>query len=140
MKCTRFVVAFTGISLCLAAGARASDVKVIANTSVKASEISVDELKAIFLVVHTSFNGSAVVPVLARSGPAHDAFLREYLGKTDTALATYFRGLVFAGKASAPRTYDSDAAIIAYIAKTKGAIGYVGTNAFAPGTKTLEVK
>ena len=75
-----------------------------------------------------------------KGGAAHEAFLREYLGKTDSALQTYYRSLVFTGKASMPKTVASDAEVVAFVVKTKGAIGYVSAGAVAPGTKTLEVK
>ena len=137
-----------GLTLCVglaAVGAvtvraAVADVKVIANPSVTASSISPSELKDVFLAVRTSVNGVAVEPVLGKGGPVHEAFLKEYLGKSDVALTTYFRSLVFTGKASMPKALDSDADVAAYVAKTKGAIGYVSSNATAPGTKTLDVK
>jgi ABC-type phosphate transport system substrate-binding protein len=66
--------------------------------------------------------------------------VKEYLGKTDTALQTYYRSLVFTGKASMPKMLGSDAEVAAFVAKTKGAIGYVSASAGASGVKTLEVK
>ena len=129
-----------GIALCLAGRAQAADVKMIANNSVAATEISVDDIKAVFLITKTSLSdGSAVEPVLSTSGPAHRAFLA-YVGKTDAALSAYLRGLVFTGKASMPRTLDSDAAVVAYVAKTRGAVGYISVSAPAEGTKTLTIK
>jgi hypothetical protein len=120
--------------------AAAADVKVIANPSVTASSISAGELKDVFLAIKTSVGGVSVEPVLGKHGPAHEAFLKEYLGKSDVALTTYFRSLVFTGKASMPRSLDSDADVAAYVAKTRGAIGYVAGSVNAPGTKTLDVK
>jgi hypothetical protein len=121
-----------------AAGASA-DFKVVANPSVKASAISVDDLKSVFLATKTSLDGSEVEPVLAKAGAAHEAFLKD-LGKTDASLATYYRSLVFTGKASMPKICATDAEVIEYVAKTKGAIGYVSAAASAPGTKTLDLK
>ena len=92
------------------------------------------------LTKNTLDDGSHVEPVVAKGGPTHDAFLREYLSKTDSALQTYYRSLVFTGKASMPKTLGSEAEVAAFVAKTKGAIGYVGAGTAAPGTKTLEVK
>ena len=127
---------------CLAGqAARAADLKVIANSSVGASAISADELKGVFLATKTSLSdGSHVEPVLEKGGPTHEAFVKEYLGKTDAALQTYYRSLVFTGKASMPKTLGADAEVVAYVAKTKGAIGYVGAGASTAGVKTLEVK
>lgn len=120
---------------------QAADIKVIANPSVGASSVSTDELKGVFLATKTSLSdGSHVEPVLEKGGAAHEAFLKEYLGKTDSALQTYYRSLVFTGKASMPKTLGADAEVVDYVAKTKGAIGYVSAAASSPGVKTLEVK
>jgi len=126
--------------LSLAVAAYAGEVKIIVNSSVNVESISATELKGIFLATSTSLDGSHVVPVLEKGGPAHEAFLKEYIGKTDAALQTYYRSLVFTGKASMPKMLAADEEVVAYVAKTKGAIGYVGAATNAEGVKTLEVK
>ena len=118
----------------------AGDFKIIANSSVKADSVTADELKRVFLATATSLGGSHVEPVLEKGGATHEAFLKEYVGKTDAALNTYYRSLVFTGKASMPKQLGSDADVAAYVAKTKGAIGYVATATEAPDVKVLEVK
>jgi hypothetical protein len=129
------------LSVCATAAAQAADLKIIANPSVGASAISADELKNVFLITKTSLSdGSHVEPVLAKGGPVHEAFVKEYLGKSDSALQTYYRSLVFTGKASMPKTLGVDAEVVAYVSKTKGAVGYVGAGASTAGVKTLEVK
>ena len=123
-----------------ATAVQAGEIRIIANESVGATSITVDEFKGVFLSTKTSLSdGSHVVPVLEKGGPAHEAFLKE-LGKTDSALETYYRSLVFTGKASMPKTVGADAEVVAYVAKTKGAIGYVSSDAPAEGVKTLEMK
>ncbi len=127
--------------ICGLATARAADLKVIVNPSVGASSVSADELKGVFLGTKTSLSdGSHVEPVLMKSGAVHAAFLKEYLGKTDAALETYYRSLVFTGKGSMPKMLAGDGEVVAFIAKTKGAIGYVSAGANTAGVKTLEVK
>jgi len=124
-----------------ALAAAAADVKVVANSSVKADSVSSEELKNVFLATKTSLSdGSHVEPVLQKSGATHEAFLKEHVGKTDSALMTYYRSLVFTGKASMPKTLGSDAEVVEYVAKTKGAIGYVAADTAVAGVKTLEVK
>src|ERR1700753_4251255 len=113
------VLSFIALAGALAA---AGDVKVIANSSVKTDSVSADELKNVFLATKTSLSdGSHVEPVLQKGGAAHEVFLKEYVGKTDAALGTYYRSLVFTGKASMPKTLSSDAEVVDYVAKTKGA-------------------
>src|ERR1017187_9148991 len=95
----------------------AADLKIIANPSVGASAVSADELKNVFLITKTSLSdGSHVEPVLEKGGPTHEAFIKEYLGKSDAALQTYYRSLVFTGKASMPKTLGVDAEVVAYVA------------------------
>jgi len=119
----------------------AGSVKVVANPSVGASSVSADELKSVFLQEKSSLSdGSHVEPVLQKGGTAHEAFLKDYLDKNDSALQTYYRSLVFTGKGSMPKAVGSDAEVVAYVAKTKGAIGYVSADASASGVKVLDVK
>ncbi len=136
----RFHFLVAGIVILASMNLWAGNLKVIANSSVGASAVSADELKSVFLEEKSALaDGSHVEPVLQKGGAAHEAFLK-YLDKNDSALQTYYRSLVFTGKGSMPKTVGSDAEVIAYVAKTKGAIGYVSAGAAADNVKTLEVK
>ncbi len=139
MKYTQWLLVAASAMLVVPLSLRAADMKVIANPSVAASTVSTDDLKDVFLENKDSLGGSHVDPVLEKDGAAHEAFLK-VLGKSDAALQTYYRSLVFSGKGSMPRELTSDAEVAAYVAKTKGAVGYVSAEASAPGTKVLEVK
>ncbi|MGO8757709.1 MAG: hypothetical protein ACLQG3_06255 [Terracidiphilus sp.] len=114
--------------------------KIIANSSVSADSVSAEELKGVFLEDRDSLRGSHVQPVLEKGGPAHEAFLKEYIGKSDSALQIYYRSLIFTGKGDMPKSLGSDAEVVAYVARTKGAIGYVSSTTSTPGAKVLEVK
>ena len=123
------------------AGAWAADIKIIANSSVGASSVSAEELKGVFLSTKSSLSdGSHVEPVLLKGGAVHEAFLKDYVGKSDSALETYYRSLVFTGKGSMPKTLATDAEVVAYVEKTKGAIGYVAAATTTADVKVLEVK
>jgi ABC-type phosphate transport system substrate-binding protein len=130
-----------GFLICMALPTAASDFQVIANSSLKVSQISSDDLKAVFLVTKTSLaDDSHIQPVLLKSGDAHESFVKQYTGKTAIALVTYYRSLVFTGKGAMPKTFASDAEVVAYVRKTRGAIGYVSASASTEGVKILEVK
>ena len=140
MKRTKVLLGAAGLMIFAAANALASDVKVIANSSVKADTISAAELKLVFLQEKSSLDGAHVEPVLEKEGPAHAAFLQDYLGKSDDDLQTYYRTLVFTGRGSMPKALGSDAEVVAYVARTRGAIGYVSSAASAEGVKTLSIR
>jgi len=122
--------------------AKAQEVVVVANKSVKASDVSDGDLKDVFSGDKSSLkDGTHVVPVTLKGGPAHEAFLRKYLGKNDAAFRAAWRSLVFTGQGSMPKTFDTDAALVEYVAATPGAIGYASASvANHEGVKTLAVK
>jgi hypothetical protein len=144
MKTFRFNMKMPLVAVALfvlfAVTAHAAEFKVIANNSVSASSVSSGDIKDVFLLDKDSLAGGHVLPVLIKGGPAHEAFLKAYLGKSDAALQAFYRSLVFTGKGSMPKTLTSDAEVVAYVAKTKGAIGYVSASASAEGVKTLQVR
>jgi TonB family protein len=140
MKCLKLLLAVAGLMIFAPLNALAGDIKVIANPSVKADTISAGELKSVFLEQKRSLSdGTHVEPVLEKSGPVHETFLKEYLSRTDDDLQTYYRVLVFTGRGSMPKELGSDAEVVAYVARTRGAVGYVSTASSAEGVKTLAV-
>lgn len=120
--------------------ALAGNFKVIANRSVKASEISVDELEKVFLLQKITLkDGTHVEPVLRKSGAVHESFTTHFLNVNGEALQTYYRTLVFTGRASMPKTLGSDAEVVAYVSRTRGAIGYVSPETDTEGTNILTI-
>jgi hypothetical protein len=72
--------------------------------------VSADERKGVFLVIKSSFgDGTHVDPVWLKLGAVLEAFLKDYLGKSNSALETYYRSLIFTGKGSMPKTLGTDA-------------------------------
>jgi TonB family protein len=141
MGCLQVLLVAAGLVAFAGERAQAGSIKVIANSSVGASTVSVDELKSVFLQEKNSLaDGSHVVPVLEMGGPAHEAFLKEVLGKNNDTLQEYYRSLVFTGKGSMPKTLHSDEEVVAYVARTRGAIGYVSSSAQVDGVRTLAVR
>ena len=139
MKWLRTLLAAAGM-IFAAANSLAGDVKVIVNPSVKADTISAAELRRVFLEEKNSLaDGTHVEPVLEKDGPVHKVFLQEYLGRSEDDLQAYYRTLVFTGRGAMPRVLGSDAEVVAYVARTRGALGYVSGAASAEGVKTLIV-
>jgi TonB family protein len=114
-------------------------VKVIANPSLRADSITVAQLKSIYMQEQRSINGSHIELVLAKGGPAHEVFLKQYIGKSDDALRTYYRTLVFTGTGLMPKVLASDGDVLHYVANTRGGIGYVSPDFPADGVKVLTI-
>ena len=113
---------------------------IVANPAVKVSEISKVDLASIFSGASTNFkDGSRAVPAVLKGGATHESFLSKYMDKNDAAFRATWRSVLFAGKGTMPKAFDSEAALIDYVAATSGAIGYVSGE--PPGkVKVLAVK
>ncbi|MGD0893862.1 MAG: hypothetical protein ABR923_20255 [Terracidiphilus sp.] len=112
----------------------------IANPSVKASDVSKNDLKDVFTGASTSLGGGNVTPVLLKGGAVHDEFLQAFIGKNDTAFRASWRSLVFSGQATMPKSLDSEAAVVEYVAHNPGAIGYISKATPHEGVKVLAVR
>jgi len=140
MKKTTLAFLLTAMALVFTVRVQAQ-VIVIANPSVKATEISKNDLKDIFTGAATSLpDGTHIVPILLKAGTAHEEFLKAYIGKNDTAFRAGWRSLVFSGQASMPKSLDTDTAVVEFVAHNAGAIGYISSGSPHEGVKVLAVK
>jgi ABC-type phosphate transport system substrate-binding protein len=141
MKKRIFAFLFAAVLAPLFAMHAQAQVAVIVNPGVKAAEVSKGDLKDVFTGASTSLKGGGrVTPVLQKGGSAHDVFLSTFVGKNDTAFRADWRSLVFSGQATMPKSMDSDAAVVEYVAHTPGAIGYISKFAAHDGVKVLTVE
>lgn len=123
------------------AHALGSSVRIIANPSVKAETISSSEIRSVFLEERSSLrDGTHVEPVLSKVGTVHAEFLERYVGLSGNDLRAYYRALVFTGRGSMPKELGTDADVVAYVARTRGAIGYVSAESSAEGVKSLTIE
>jgi ABC-type phosphate transport system substrate-binding protein len=127
-------------ALVTAASVRAQ-VIVIANPTLKADSVSRSDLKAVFTGASTRIAaGDRVVPVLLRQGDTHNTFTSKFLDKSPIALTMSWRGLVMSGQAAMPRTFDTEAQEVEYVAHTVGAIGYISQETPHGSVKVLAVR
>ena len=106
--------------------ASAQDVVVVANKGVQVFGIRDADLRAIFIGSKTRLSdGSRAIPVILKGGPAHGVFLRNHVGESPADFQAQSRKLIFTGQGAMPRAFDSEAAVIEFVAATPGAVGYV---------------
>jgi hypothetical protein len=122
---TRWLILLLGLIGCCSA-ASAQDVLLVANKDVQISEIRAADVRAIFTGEKTRFaDGSHVVPVTLKGGPVHEVFLKNHVGESPDEFRARWRKAVFTGQGAMPKAFDSEAALIEYVAATPGALGYV---------------
>ncbi len=140
MKKLISVFLFAMATLVLAKGVEAQ-VVVIANPGVSVAGASKSDLRDVFTGATSELKGGGhVTPVLLKAGAVNDEFLSAYVGKTDSVFKAAWRSLVFSGQASMPKSLDSEAAVVDYVAHNAGAIGYIGKATPHDGVKVLEVR
>ena len=109
----------------LKASTDTGELVIIANPKVAAASLNHDELKNIFLGKLTKWeDGNPITFVLLKDQNIHKKFLEEYVDFTPKQFSRYWRGLLFSGKASCPKTLNT-AEALQFVAETDGAIGYV---------------
>lgn len=137
MSKTRWLILLLGLVGCGSA-ARAQDVVLVANRGVRISEIRVADLRAIFTGEKTRFaDGSHAVPVTLRGGAAHEVFLKNHIGESPDEFRAQWRKAVFTGQGAMPKAFDSESALIEYVAATPGALGYVSRISPQDNVKSL---
>jgi len=136
-KIGAFLLMLGAMYTCVPAGAQ--DIVIVVNKGVQASEISESQLRDIFTGARSRLDdGSRVVPVLLKGGPAHEVFLHKHVGDNPEEFRARWRKAVFTGQGTMPKECSSENAVLDYVAATPGAIGYVShTN--GDGVKVLPV-
>jgi ABC-type phosphate transport system substrate-binding protein len=124
------------------AGLVSAEVKIIANTSVAETTLSARNVEDIFLGKTVQWPDNAVIRVVTVKDPKiHRAFLDQYLKKSESQWNAYWKRLVFTGTGTLPEQAETQQALLEYVAKTKGAVGYMEMEPLSIETiKIIEVK
>lgn len=67
-------------------------------------------------------------------------FTELFLKRSVPAVRRYWQQLIFSGRDVPPPELDDDAAVVSYVMKYRGAIGYVSPGADVQGVKVISVK
>jgi hypothetical protein len=111
----------------ISAAQAATDIQVVANSSVTANELPVTSLRAIFAMrIRAWPDGKPVrVFVLPDRDELHLAFSKEVLRVYPYVLRDTWDRMVFTGTGQAPIEVKSEEELLRQVAATPGAIGYI---------------
>ena len=121
----------------------AEDFQVIVNAASSSAEMERAEVARFFLRQSLKWSdGQTVLPIDQSSRSAvREAFSKGVLKQPLPAVDTYWQRQIASGRALPPPVKTSDAEVLAYVASTPGAIGYVvGGMNLTPGVKLLRLK
>ena len=125
-----------GLTLLLAVPAQADNVVVIGHSQLP--KLNAVALRKLYTGRSTEVNGAPVIVVNALPGsPVRNRFLSTYVDQDDERYVAYWTVRRFIGKGLPPKEMDSAAAVIEFVQKTPGAIGYVDAAELRPGLNVL---
>lgn len=127
------------VLMCLASTAAFADVVVIANKNVSETSMSKDKVKQIFLGKVVKWQDGSRIRFVTLKGDSHKSFLKEYIGRSEAQYKTYWKKILFTGKGSMPKSFDTEQEMAQYVANTKGAIGYISKNTAAENVASISV-
>lgn len=134
----RLIIIATVICATLAVPAWGAEL-VIVNTAATDTGVSKDVLKALYNGRKRSLPSGARVEILDLDGAVHDRFVTDMLDSSPAQYTTYWQRLVFTGQGKLPRVFASEKDLVAYVAATPGAIGYIDAATAHDGVKVLTI-
>lgn len=120
--------------------ARAQDAAFVAHPEVRDSAVSAADIKNILLGTKTKWSSGPLRLIVQTDGPVHAKVIQEYTQRSPDQFDKYWKKQVFTGKGTMPATGKTDDEVIAFVASTPGAFGYVAVTSVSDQVKRLELK
>ncbi|HEU4886659.1 MAG TPA: phosphate ABC transporter substrate-binding protein [Thermoanaerobaculia bacterium] len=101
------------------------------------------ELSAIYMRRTRSWpDGTEILPIQQPAASRlHEPFSRAVHGKSGAYVTRYWQRLIFSGRAVPPRELRSDAAVLDFVRRNAGAVGYVDARTpLSDGVKAIAVR
>ena len=118
-----------------------ASITVIGNPDISDTSLSASDIENIFLGKKKSLpSGQKVKVVTLKSGASHDEFLSSYVKKSASQFSAFWKRKIVDGTGIPPKSFESEADLVAYIKSKSGTIGYISSDTPADGVKTIAVQ
>jgi ABC-type phosphate transport system substrate-binding protein len=118
----------------------AQDIAFIAHPAVTEPALSADDAKGILLGTKTTWSAGTIKLIVLQEGAVHEKVIKDFTQRTPDQFDKFWKKQVFTGKGTMPAAAKSDAEVIAFVASTPGAFGYVERSSVTDKVKVLPVK
>ena len=99
---------------------------IIANKSIHENSLPQEEIKNIFLGKRKKWqDNTPIIIALNGNEHLHKELLRNYAKRTPSQFKAVWRRLLYTGEGGIPQTFESDMAIIDFVASKTGAVSYI---------------
>jgi ABC-type phosphate transport system substrate-binding protein len=133
-----------GLTLALLAprAAFADGFKVIVHSSNPTTSLSRPQVAEYFMGKTTDWShGAKIKPVdQVESSSTRQAFSDEVLGKSISAVKSYWQQQIFSGRGVPPTEVSGDSDVVAFVRSNPGAIGYVSSGADTSSVKVISIR
>jgi ABC-type phosphate transport system substrate-binding protein len=100
-----------------------------------------NDVKNILLGNKTKWDAGGLIKLaVLTEGATHDAVLQEFTARSADQFDKYWKKQVFTGKGVSPDAFKTDADLVAFVAKTPGAFGYISDGPTPAGVKVVTIK
>lgn len=115
--------------------------QIVVNAKNPVSTLRRAKVAAYFLKKSTRWDGGGAVQPIdqAEDSPVRAAFTQGVLGKSVTAVKSYWQQRIFSGRDLPPPEKASDDEVIAFVKSNERAIGYVSASAELAGVKAITI-
>ncbi len=126
----------------VASTAHADEVVLIVNPANALSEMTLKDVKRIYLGKSKFFpGGGKVIPAdQSEKSTVRDIFYEVMIGKSASKLKAYWSKRIFTGKGTPPKVIKGDEAMLAWVAAQPMALGYVFRKSVNDSVKMLNLK
>ena len=117
--------------------------KVVVNSANPTQSLRTDELSRLFLKKVTTWKGGGTVTLveLLESSPVREDFTRAIHRRAVPAVKSYWQQQIFSGRGVPPTERATDAEVLALVAASPHALGYVAASTpLGPGVKELTIQ
>lgn len=97
----------------------------VGNKALAGQTLDGESTKAVLLGKKVALGDTRVVIVIAKTGDAQDAFLKQHVGMTTSQFQTHWRRLFMTGGGTAPKIVETEADAAKLVAETPGAVAVI---------------
>ena len=129
------------LGLCPSSPVYGQQIKIVGNEVGPPDQLDSKELSSIFKAQTQWWENDTkiLISLLKSTVPVSDVVADKVFGMSKNEVKKYWIQIVFRGKAATPKHFDSEEALISYIANTPGAIGVVSAEANTESLKVIAV-
>lgn len=116
--------------------------KLIVHTSNPSTTVTSAQCQSIFMKKTRAWPNGVAIQVVDQvlDAPARAAFSTQVLKKAARSVKNLWQQAIFSGSAIPPPELATDHDVIAFVARTPGAVGYVGAGSATAGVKVMVVR